>query len=198
MIFLDNKLCFIHIPKTAGTFLRDFFKTKLSMILECWNCMNGYDYAHLPMSKLHMVFSESFLQGYKYFTVIRNPYDRFISAFFYMQREGYAIVKNRNINQFIQHDLQNISMNFDTFNKEFIHIIPQYKFICNDAGNIDERVFIIPYHKLNEGLFKLFHMTVPFRYKGYAVKQILSPESIRIIDEIYAKDLEMYGMMGKN
>lgn len=191
MLFLDNKICFIHIPKTAGTFLRDFLKSKKCVLLESWNCKDGYDYAHLPIHKLNMIYNDAFLRDYKYFAVIRNPYDRFISAFFDIKKRGYAIVKNKNINKFIQSDLRDLSANFDTFNKEFVHIIPQYKFICTETGDIDSRVKLLRYHRLQEDLFALLYIMIPFRFKGYKVKEILTLESMRIIDEIYAKDFEM-------
>ncbi len=80
----DRKLVFMHIPKTAGTSIK-------SIIL-------------LPRTTTHRtparLFSSKVWNDYTTFCVVRNPFDHFISSYFYHTSKDYKGTfyrKNKNI-----------------------------------------------------------------------------------------------------
>jgi hypothetical protein len=93
----ENNLTFLHIPKTAGTSILDWMRTNKgnSNIVE-WE-------THPKHSALP--------SGNYSFTVVRNPWDRMVSAYHYLKKislpEGSSWLKLNNINE----------ENFPTFDK---------------------------------------------------------------------------------
>ena len=76
MINHKHKFIFVHIPKTGGTSIENFF--------------GGCNKKHRSLSKMynHLLFD---IKDYFKFTFVRNPYDRIVSLFFYMVKD-----ENRN------------------------------------------------------------------------------------------------------
>ena len=72
----EKKFIFVHIPKTAGSSIHIFFK-------DFFNILDRSD----PLPEIHhKSFSSILNEDYSYrnyfkFAVIRNPYDRFLSAY---------------------------------------------------------------------------------------------------------------------
>jgi hypothetical protein len=111
LIYINNNITYnyIHIPKNSGKYIRKLIEQnhKNKVIKIFWDIKDNFDLAHIP----YMLYK-------KY---VRNPYDRIISAYFYLN-------KNKNIEDFkvfCKKDLQ--LFNFDlTFNSKYIHYYPQY------------------------------------------------------------------------
>lgn len=85
-VFLDetvknNRVGFIHIPKTGGTSVQNW----LNHVYGRDNCK------HFPHHRLSEI-SKEFLKD-TIFTVVRNPYDRALSIYFY----SYDMLKYKNI-----------------------------------------------------------------------------------------------------
>ena len=76
MIFHKHQLIFIAIPKTATTSI-------------WWMLRNRTDYwqghQHYSMESLYKHHDKDLLDYYYSFTIVRNPYDRFVSAFKHMK-----------------------------------------------------------------------------------------------------------------
>lgn len=121
---IQNKnILFIHIPKTGGMAIKNskFYKDKV------------YAYTH----------QGSLTQDYKnhnfteIFTIVRNPYSRLVSAFFFLKKGGM-----HNYNDLISQKLLEPYDTFDSFVKhlkkepefihKFIHLEPQVDFIYDD------------------------------------------------------------------
>lgn len=86
---------FIHIPRTGGTFLREYLKKASNAEIvqfghwrfSSGNTQQGYIQQHLPIPK------ELFpLDNYFKFTFIRNPWDWYVSRYFYFCRS--PVVEN--------------------------------------------------------------------------------------------------------
>jgi chondroitin 4-sulfotransferase 11 len=73
MIIDKEKTIFVHIPKNAGTSIKTFFECK-----EFYN-------KHRTIEQIKTDNIEAY-NSYKKFAIIRNPYDRMISWYFYLKR----------------------------------------------------------------------------------------------------------------
>ena len=88
---------FIWIPKTAGTSIFRHFESEVGMkrILEfedakkSFNNRGSVTFGHLSTHQLlqYGVIKNSYYNNSIKFTVVRNPYDRFISLYFYLKQE---------------------------------------------------------------------------------------------------------------
>ena len=179
MIIYENKnkvMCYIHIPKNSGKFIRKKIRNNPDnkILKNYWGNSSYIDKAHIPfMCKNSYV---SFLKGQyiKYYTYTRNPYNRIISAFFYLN-------SNCNISDFklfIRNTLTKYDFN-KKFNTNYIHYYPQYMFICNSDFQINE----VKFEKLEENFDSI---------KVYNLLDYFDLDNIKIINEIYKKDFEIF------
>ncbi|MBZ8002777.1 sulfotransferase family 2 domain-containing protein [Campylobacter canadensis] len=171
-IFFKENVLFIHIPKNAGTSIeKSIYNT---------NWLVG----HTPAIRYFKEDENKFL-SLKSFAFVRNPYDRFISAFFYLKDGGamrgsdlefYYFIKDTSFSEFCF----NILNNEEYKNKvlSHIHFREQYKFVCNAKKEIIVN-FIGKYEKIAAD-FLLFT-------KIYLNKNIFLPHLNRSKHEEYLK-----------
>lgn len=112
--YVNTKYLFVHIPKTGGNAIK---KTKFFI--------NNCEYFHHDfITKITQTYMKSFCFS-------RNPYDRLVSAYFYLKKGGMnewdREVGDR-INKY--KTFKDFCKNIELF-KEDIHFCPQYKFISN-------------------------------------------------------------------
>lgn len=129
-IFFKDNVLFIHIPKNAGT----------SIEKAVYN--TDWLVSHTPAIRYFKEDKDKFL-SLKSFAFVRNPYDRFVSAFFYLKDGGAKKGKDLEFSYFIK----NTSFSefcFNILNDEeyknkvlsHIHFREQFKFICNAKKEI--------------------------------------------------------------
>ena len=164
---------FIHIPKNSGKYIRNNIMNDNDnkIIKSYW----GIDLnLNLDLAHISYIKKDEFIEKnieYNYFTYIRNPYDRIISAFFYKNPD-------KNINDFKNFVetslvLYEFSMNFDS---NIIHYYPQYLFICDENLNIPKFI-------------KIYKIENP---KEYNLIEYFNNECIEIINKIYSQDFLLF------
>jgi hypothetical protein len=133
-IYHKYKAIFIHIPKSAGTFIHEkVFKESSRMSKEI---LFGWDRSqplnHASYNKVCELTKNLYLDYYT-FAFVRNPYDRLVSEFFY------------NINNYGR-DFVKFCMNLNkmkTLNGHTkIHLMSQYEFVSITQ---DENIVINPH-----------------------------------------------------
>ena len=118
---------YIHIPKNCGKYMREKILQDENncLVTSYWDIDADLDLAHIPYMKRYDFISTEI--EYKYITNTRNPYDRVISAFFYINPNS----SKDELNTFIQESL--INYKFDlAFDYTIIHFYPQYLFLCDE------------------------------------------------------------------
>lgn len=148
-----HKFIFVHVPKTGGMTTRYFFrnnKIKNQSYLEDENLDNkDVDKnlkryiendaqflfpLHLPITFMKKYYNDEFNSYYK-FGVVRNPYDRFLSSFYYKHRESVNVLNFdvTTTKKFIkQRYIPNIEIGKNTMQV----VLPQYKFLCDENEKI--------------------------------------------------------------
>ena len=146
----EKKLIFIHIPKNAGT-----------SIIKAMGVENLFMDKTIEEYKEHY---EDYWKEYKKFTVVREPIDRFISAYKFARmdesgwfsatgEEGlekhhhYELCNEMNINEYISY----LYKNPEKFNR---WVIPQTFVISNENGE-REIDYYVRYENLLEDLQKI-------------------------------------------
>ena len=181
----QHKLLFIHIPKTGGTSVETKFNVirKNELYEEKIKEVDGILFAkqHWLPYLIEKEFPEKFKQ-YKKFCIVRNPYTRVISEYFYQypsQRVSF--------NNFV---LKQLNTN------ERDHYLPQHLYFENI-----EYDYVLRTETLNED-FKKMSKDFPFDGEIKRINQrgcgsenrmnLLTPETIKKINSLYEKDFKMF------
>jgi hypothetical protein len=180
----DKYYVYIHIPKNSGKYIRKQITDDKNnkIIKKCWGIQQNkkLDLAHIPYMKRNELINNNI--DYQYFSYSRNPYDRIISAYFYVHRK----VK-KTINDFV-YFCKNILTKLDfnsNFNSDIIHYYPQYLFLCDDNFNVaDNHMNHVTVEKIED-----YPNSSPTKYD---LKKYFDKESIQIINKIYEKDFLLF------
>ncbi len=176
-----NKLVYIHIPKCAGNAIK--------------NAVGGFQGdSHLAASGI----PEFAFINYKSAAFVRNPYDRCVSAYFYLLTGGNGnkqdlYDKTKYISKFAS--FEDFVLNgLDKASVEQQHFFHQYRFI-------DRKIdFIGKYERLYEDFFKMCkslkikHNNIKSKNK-FSLRNYIplySNNMLKKIETIYAKDFENF------
>jgi len=143
MPYFDKlNILFIHIPKTGGSNIENFFiiyskeSPQIKHLLS-YNknlLFNKHSLQHTTLIEYiehYQFFNIDFNHQLKIITVIRNPYDRIMSDLFFLKLVNHSFSKEE-IEKVIDSYLKNES----TFDN---HKIPQYEFLINDKNVIKKK-----------------------------------------------------------
>jgi hypothetical protein len=166
---------FIHIPKNSGTYIRKTIENNKDNIIvkSYWHVRLNFDLAHIPYVK-----KDEFIEKnieYNYFTYVRDPYDRIISAYFYI----YSRTRKNKISDF-KNFVKNVLTKYNfsmIFDSNIIHFYPQHLFVCNENLDVQKNITI---HKLPNP-------------KKYNLIEYFDNKCIEIINNIYYKDFISFG-----
>jgi chondroitin 4-sulfotransferase 11 len=96
-------LLFVHIPKTAGLSVRKRYEINPGPKLSTYK---GYNYLvnshHSRPEEIRRFHTDTWNKSRK-FTVVRNPWDRFVSFFFHARKHGALRDPNVDFNFFVYH-----------------------------------------------------------------------------------------------
>jgi len=141
----DNLKCvFIHIPKNAG----------VSLNRAVFGNLGG---GHQRIIDYHLVYSKQELDSYFKFAFVRNPWDRLVSAYFFLKEGGM----NWKDKMFYEKELRKF-VDFNEFvchwvNKKnihrWIHFVPQYKFVCFHNKIAVDKIYKV--EEINDAIFDI-------------------------------------------
>lgn len=184
-----NRIIFIHVPKVAGHGLLN------SLGINYNPHMNLYKYELDDKEKFNKYFKIGF---------VRNPWDRLVSAFFYLKQGGngksYDLMMKGKLSKFETFESFVIELNNNVrFRKEILkelHSSSQYSWLMNSIGEIEmdyigkfeslENGFSILKEKLHKesAMLKEHNKSCHKQYWTY-----YSEETVEMVRRIYSKDV---------
>lgn len=177
----SKKFVFVHVPRTAGAFIVNLCLGKHGFKLKD----RGYtDYHHLSCKNIPEEFSEYYKFGF-----MRNPFDRFVSIYFYQRGDRYpGPTKNKELA---------LNNNFNEWIYKWVNLFGNVE----QLDFLDGVDFIGKYETLNKDLIflcKKFGMNVPnfnqrineSNHKYYM--KYYDDESVEFINKVSNKDLGFY------
>lgn len=179
----DQPLIFIHIPKAAGS---SILKTGVA-----------FTRGHVPYSFYEKWLPRDMAMP-RTFAIVRNPYDRFVSAFLYLRDADLNHIDRAFRSKYIQndHDIDDFVIEFSKNKKmqNFLHFKPQSYFILDGKGQIAISR-IIYFEELSSvwpdfAAENLLKREMTHEKKSRAAKPILSEASRKLIGSIYAADFD--------
>ncbi len=196
------KLIFIHIPKTAGTSIEyalGMHNDQKSIGLVPYlnqtrdeEFLFGAGLQHLTASKLkHRIGKEKY-QNYFKFSIVRNPYDRFVS---------YVAWSRENKNEpLTRNEFNELTRRLKYLNLLGLNIMlkPQYQFITiNNSPAYD---FLIYYENLYNGIIRLeeylnlsLNIDVRMKSSHHNFEYYYDKTTRKYIQKIYEKDFTYLG-----
>lgn len=186
MIFHKYKLIFTGIPKNASSSVYDILKNNTDR-----------DHHHESLVKEYTDNDTDLMESYPSFCVVRNPYDRFISACYQIRRDE----ENNDLS--FEEVLLRIRDN-GIFNEVFF---PQHIFICFgnkilidkilrfESLEKDWKEYVLEYNKNSKFKisFNLPKSNTTENKKNWEEEiKLLSSDDILMINQLYAKDFELF------
>ena len=167
--------CYIHIPKNSGKFHRQEVTEHANVLKSYWGTENGVDLAHIPYMYVAPVSPENVVGNVRFYAHTRNPYNRVVSAFFYLNHEGTI----DGFKELVVNELASYVFD-DTFPSDFIHYYPQYMFVYDK--DFKTRVKTQRLEDMNlSGL------------NTYDRETYFNDEVLEIINRVYRPDFEKFG-----
>ena len=196
--FKKINLLFIHIPKTGGSNIENFFFCKLNENPSFYHIFsynlnlrfNHHSLQHCTYQELvenQQFFNINFNNDLKILSVVRNPYERIISDLFFFKLTDNS-KSQESIQKTIEYYLHHKS-NFDN------HKIPQYHFLIDKEGKIPPNIIILKNETLNEEMKKNGYPKFEYFCKDYTKKSyiyLLNEKSIKMINTYYKRDFECF------
>lgn len=195
-----DELFFVHIPKTGG---RSITRTGKSNNLK-W----GYYYwktQNINLWHVPYIMHKYPANPANCFAVIRNPYERIISAYKFKFKKSYSI---EHLNRWVLLELIemnnllfDISNNIDKLKKKLtIHLLPQHYFTHDLNYNqvVDNLIQFDNLKEEFETLMEKYDSDIKLQiHIGKAsddeyTENSLSIENVLLINSIYRKDFELY------
>lgn len=190
--FDEHRCIFVHIPKCAG-------------ISVCQSLFGNLAGAHQSLRQYQIIFSPSEFAEYFKFTFVRNPWDRLVSAFFFLKNGGLTANDKswsaRNLSPY---------PDFETFVRKgirkknilsFPHFRPQWSFICLQKErpamdfigyfeNLEaDFAFVRDKLKINSTLQERNRNSDRLREFG----DYYTAETRQVVAEVYAADVRVLG-----
>lgn len=190
----QNSVAFVHIPKTGGTSIYDIFSMDKPIETHC----NVVGYKASSIDLWERSFS---------FAVVRNPWDRFVSAFHYLKRDPLS-ADDRSWAEDVLCDYKD----FDAFLDRFMasatfrgqvmmwrHFSPQWWFLSNAAG-ATEVDHICRFESFDAEIDRVAEKIGLSARRIHANKvtrahysSFYAPEAIDFVGRVYKRDIERFG-----
>ena len=134
MIIDTHKAIFIHIPKNAGTSIETYFANSSFRI---------QPNKHADIYEIKRKFKNSY-KNYRKFTIIRNPYDKMVSWYFYLKRNLNSNTEVLDFNDWILDPTK------------LWHANDPISFLDPQCRWVDDTVELIKFENINEELNNFF------------------------------------------
>lgn len=189
--FDERKCIYIHIPKTGG----------VSISHALFGNLGG---GHRTITSYYKVFSPLELKQYFKFTVVRNPWDRLVSAYFFLKEGGFhdndQVWQKNNLEKF--ETFEDFVLKWVNHKNiySYIHFIPQFAYINNFGKILVDKIYKI--EEIKDGIADInrrleLDMTLTKRNqthgRGENYREYYTERTKNIVEDVYKNDIQNFG-----
>lgn len=194
----EHRCLFVHIPRTGGTSIEKMLGIHRDWPTLHWECLHGrltlgseeYQLQHLSYLEAAQFIPNSSLVGCFTFTIVRNPWDRIVSEYFWRGGDG-AI---ENFTRFVKRVRNWVVQRHELIGRN-CHLRPQVEFL--DAPGL----FVGRFENLNSDVgricerLQLNGLDLPHEMKtGHRhYTQYYTDAARNCLEEAYGQDIEAFG-----
>lgn len=207
IISRKHRFVFVHNPKAAGSAIRKALEPYHDDDMKFWHQTHlsaldrVVDAAHLTLKDLKAINPELFYGNYKFFTVVRNPYERFLSSLAEFTRQ-HPEYKADSLDDWMDRYMDETNFRF---NWKFVHFCPQHFFVLRTSQGIylKHQNLGLVWEDLTKLLLGAEHAAIelpkvrvrPDAQTGFAETKVehLSERALSKINRIYHTDFETLG-----
>lgn len=188
--FDETKSIFVHIPKCAGVAVSKAI-------------FGGLAGGHVTFNTCINIFEPKCILNYFKFTIVRNPWDRLVSAYFFLRSGGF----NDDDRRWSNEELGSIP-DFDVFVKKWLnrtniwkwhHFRPQYHYVLEKRekvrldfiGFMENISSDFSYICNRMGTRENLGVTNTGQHDGYT--GYYTDETREIVADVYAEDINLFG-----
>ena len=146
-----GQYAFVHIPKCAGSTLRDAVMPLWPDNISYWGirtheALGPVDVAHMPLDLMARAYPDELaqLQSSDCYAVIRDPLDRFKSAFSEhlknFQGTNYALISQENAQTALDRAIEHLRGG-DLNSPEFVHFAPQVDYVFLNGTQVVKHLY---------------------------------------------------------
>jgi len=201
----DLSLLFLHVPKTGGSSVEEYLKTKSSNVELLYPV---YGNPILPEKELQKISlqHQTYSTIYKYrdvlgvdfedpklkiFTIVRNPYNRVLSAIM------NKLITWTDPPQKVYHVLKYFFLKKDFVMPDHMtldnHNLPAYEFLIDETGELIPDLTIFHTETLTHDMHQYGFTDYVGKEHDTKYFHYLCPESIELINDYYHMDFELFG-----
>lgn len=194
MVVIHKLKCiFIHIPKCAGTSVEQFLKDNNQNEIDFLGTYKNRSLHHLTSYELLMILRKKIFSKYYRFSIVRNPYERLLSEYYWTPINGIGYKSGGSKKTFLDY-VAKVVRQKDFFSNIYNdHFMPQYnylfyknKLLINNIFKYESLELVIPYLRKKFSIIRDFPM---LNKRGENIeKEDWTIEEKELIYNIYQKD----------
>ncbi len=199
-VFHNHRAIFLHIGKTAGFSIekalgmeskdyREFDKDAV------YGLNKGVMTQHARLPYIEQFLTDEQVKEYFKFTVVRNPWDRMVSAYHYLY--DFHLKKFGDFSTWLEHKY---NMVVNNKHREGSHYTPQVEFTHQNGEQVVDYIgrfeqldacfqYIREKLELDDAVLKTLNKS-KHRKKKYF--DYYTPETVKMVEEMYASDIELF------
>lgn len=195
-----HNVFFIHIPKTGGSTILKMFGLDVALEQTLFSDIffhfdEKYEYIHSSAKMLKKMAPDVYSSCFK-FTIVRNPYDRLVSEYFWRKKyfRTHAFdSSDMSFDQFLIHVHDNMNLLMKMPHLEISHFLSQKSFVDKNVKvfkyeMFDDCVdFLVKKYNLNKPVIRE-NQTEHEHYEFY-----YTPKLKKLVQEMYLADFHEFG-----
>ena len=200
-VFHEHKIIFFHIGKTGGFSIEKAlglgqldYRVFDDRVVHGLN--KGVMTQHARPGYVRDIVGDDIFNEYYKFTIVRNPWDRMVSAYHYLY--DFHVKKFGDFPTWLKHKYDMVTMNKY---KEGSHYTPQIEFTHEDGVQVVD--YIGRFEQLNESFdyickkVDISNISLPMlnksKHKKKSYIEYYTPETVKLVEEMYCEDIIEFG-----